>query len=211
MWGNMNEVGKRGSLFGSAEEGLGLEVDVVEFWVVFDGKLGMSGLDRDVVVGGKGCSFASIRSVSAATIPPMECPMRIVCTDGSIAADGVRCATSISITLFSSLNTDFISHLAERCSTLKALVNQENRKSWAAYHSRKRLTHSLSSPRVSNLGYVIATTSTLGSAWLISAWRCSGKVPNVSSPPWKSQASAATCKARANFVNCLPSSDLTPP
>jgi hypothetical protein len=30
----------------------------------------------------------------------------------------------------------------------------------------------------------MATTSTLGSAWLISARRCSGKVPNVSSPPW---------------------------
>lgn len=27
--------------------------------------------------------------VSAATIPPMECPMRIVCTEGSMVGDGV--------------------------------------------------------------------------------------------------------------------------
>jgi hypothetical protein len=84
---------------------------VVEFWVVFDGKFGTSGPEREDVVGGSGCSLARIRSVSAATIPPIECPIRIVCTEGSIAGDGVECATSISITLFSSLGIDIVSLL----------------------------------------------------------------------------------------------------
>ncbi len=48
----------------------------------------------------RGCSFASRRSVSAATMPPMEWPIKIVCTDGSTVGDGVECATSMSITLF---------------------------------------------------------------------------------------------------------------
>jgi hypothetical protein len=79
--------------------------------VVFDGKLEASLLDMEDMVGGKGCSFARMRRVSAATIPPIECPIRIVCTDGSTVGDGVACATSISITLFSSLDR---SHLVSR-------------------------------------------------------------------------------------------------
>jgi hypothetical protein len=79
--------------------------------VVFDGKLEVSLLDMEDMVGGKGCSFARRRRVSAATIPPIECPIRIVCTDGSTVGDGVACATSISITLFSSLDQ---SHLVSR-------------------------------------------------------------------------------------------------
>jgi hypothetical protein len=78
---------------------------------VFHGKLEASMLDMEGVVGGKGCSFARRRRVSAATIPPIECPIRIVCTDGSTVGDGVACATSISITLFSSLDR---SHLVSR-------------------------------------------------------------------------------------------------
>jgi hypothetical protein len=109
MWGNMNEVGERGSVVGSAEVGTGREVDVVESWVVFDGKFAASGSEKEDVVGGSGCSLARRRRVSAATIPPIECPMRIVWTDGSMVGDGVAFATSISITLFSSLETGFVS------------------------------------------------------------------------------------------------------
>ena len=78
---------------------------------MFHGKLEASLLNMEGVVGGKGCSFARRRRVSAATIPPIECPIRIVCTDGSTVGDGVACATSISITLFSSLDR---SHLVSR-------------------------------------------------------------------------------------------------
>src|SRR6187402_1471206 len=42
--------------------------------------------------------------VSAATMPPMECPIRIVWTEGSIVGEGVRCETSISITFSRSLS-----------------------------------------------------------------------------------------------------------
>ena len=50
-----------------------------------------------------GASLIMARRVSAATIPPMLCPMRMVCTDGSIVGEGVEAATSRSITLFWSL------------------------------------------------------------------------------------------------------------
>ena len=42
-------------------------------------------------------------SVSAATMPPMEWPMRITRTEGSTVGDGVSAATSMSITAFWSL------------------------------------------------------------------------------------------------------------
>lgn len=50
--------------------------------------------------GERGCSFARRRSVSAATMPPIECPIRMVWTDGSMVGEGVECATSMSITRF---------------------------------------------------------------------------------------------------------------
>jgi hypothetical protein len=83
--------------------------------VVFHGKLEASLLDMEDVVGGKGCSFAIRRRVSAATIPPIECPIRIVWTDGSTVGDGVACATSISIILFSSLDRSHLVSHPIRC------------------------------------------------------------------------------------------------
>jgi hypothetical protein len=83
----------------SAIEGVGCEVPVVEFSVVFDGKLEAAGLCFEEAAG-IGCSFARSRYVSAATMPPMECPTNITCTDGSIVGAGVEWATSMSITLF---------------------------------------------------------------------------------------------------------------
>ena len=83
--------------------------------MVFHRKLEASLLDVEDVVGGKGCSFAIRSRVSAATIPPIECPIRIVCTDGSTVGDGVACATSISITLFSSLDQSHIVSCPIRC------------------------------------------------------------------------------------------------
>lgn len=49
---------------------------------------------------GTGVSPAMLRRASAATMPPIECPHRITCTDGSTVGEGVRFATSRSITLF---------------------------------------------------------------------------------------------------------------
>lgn len=43
------------------------------------------------------------RRVSAATIPPMEWPIRIVWTEGSIVGEGVEEETSMSITFSRSL------------------------------------------------------------------------------------------------------------
>lgn len=51
------------------------------------------------------------------------------------------------------------------------------------YHSRNLATHSFSSPLVSYFGYVSASTSILGRAWLTRATSCSGKFPKVSLPP----------------------------
>ena len=47
-----------------------------------------------------GESDVMVRRVSAATIPPIECPIKIVCTEGSIVGEGVDAATSRSITVF---------------------------------------------------------------------------------------------------------------
>src|SRR3954447_17550373 len=97
------------------------------------------------VVGGKGCSFARRRRVSAATIPPIECPIRIVCTDGSIVGDGVACATSMSITLFSSLDR---SHLVSRPIKCCSAASAEGGGKYT-HQSLNLRTQSLSSPRVS--------------------------------------------------------------
>ena len=48
-------------------------------------------------------SNAIARNVSAATIPPIEWPIKITRTEGSIVGEGVEAETSISITLFWSL------------------------------------------------------------------------------------------------------------
>jgi hypothetical protein len=87
-------------------------------------------------------------SVSAATIPPIEWPTRMVCTEGSTVGEGVELATSRSITLFVS-------------------------------HSLNRETHSVRSPRVSYLGYVMVRMVTFGSACWRMALRCDGKFPDV--------------------------------
>ena len=50
-----------------------------------------------------GESEAMESRVSAATIPPIECPIRMVRTEGSIVGDGVDVATSRSMIRFSSL------------------------------------------------------------------------------------------------------------
>ena len=70
--------------------------------VVLLGKLGVSGFIA-LVLAGIGCSVESSRNVSAATMPPMEWPIRIVWTDGSTVGDGLPCAHSISMTLLVSL------------------------------------------------------------------------------------------------------------
>lgn len=53
--------------------------------------------------GGIGGSEMMERRVSAATMPPIECPMRMTWTDGSIVGEGVEAETSRSMTLFWSL------------------------------------------------------------------------------------------------------------
>ena len=50
-----------------------------------------------------GCSEVMLRRVSAATMPPIEWPIRITRTEGSMVGEGVWAATSRSITLFWSL------------------------------------------------------------------------------------------------------------
>ena len=89
---------------------------------------------------GMGKSEVIARRVSAATMPPMECPTRIVWTEGSMVGEGVEAATSRSMTLFWSLFYQNRLRYHEECS-------RECR-----YHSRKRPTHSFKSPLVSNLG-----------------------------------------------------------
>ena len=54
----------------------------------------------------------------------------------------------------------------------------------SSYHSLNLPTHSVRSPRVSNVGYVSAATNTLGKALLTRARRCSGKAPKVLSFPY---------------------------
>ena len=56
--------------------------------------------EEDGGVEGMGRSDVMASRVSAATIPPMLCPMRIVWTDGSSVGDGVPASTSRSITWF---------------------------------------------------------------------------------------------------------------
>lgn len=62
-------------------------------------------LDDDVFGSdeGIGCSSDNRRSVSAPTIPPIECPIRKIWTEGSTVGDGVWFSTSKSMTLFCSL------------------------------------------------------------------------------------------------------------
>ena len=50
-----------------------------------------------------GASEVIERRVSAATIPPIECPINIVWTLGSIVGEGVEAETSMSMTTFCSL------------------------------------------------------------------------------------------------------------
>lgn len=56
------------------------------------------------VGGGIGASDVMARRASAATIPPIEWPMRIVRTDGSTVGEGVEAATSMSMTTFCNLD-----------------------------------------------------------------------------------------------------------
>ena len=49
---------------------------------------------------GIGESEVTASRVSAATIPPMEWPIRIVWTEGSMVGEGVEASTSRSMTLF---------------------------------------------------------------------------------------------------------------
>jgi hypothetical protein len=78
----------------------------VELSVVFDAKFELvffSGPEVEEEDGGRGWSLASRRSVSAATMPPIEWPIRTVWTDGSTVGEGVECSTSMSMTRFWSL------------------------------------------------------------------------------------------------------------
>ena len=77
----------------------GMEADVVvEFVVPLDEGYG------DVVAEyGMGVSEVIEMRVSAATMPPMEWPMRMTRTEGSMVGEGVPSLTSMSITKFWSL------------------------------------------------------------------------------------------------------------
>lgn len=91
MWGNMNVVEEaKGEDEGPELRKGSLCLAVEERGSV---KLALDG-------GGIGGSEIIERRVSAATIPPMECPTRITRTDGSIVGEGVPAATSRSIILF---------------------------------------------------------------------------------------------------------------
>lgn len=79
MCGNMSPLA-----VGDGGSGFGCDVPVVELSVVLLAKFSPSGL-----CGGNGCSRASRSSVSAATIPPIEWPIRIVWTEGSMVGEGV--------------------------------------------------------------------------------------------------------------------------
>lgn len=70
-------------------------------WAAVEGRgdVELSGEDE----GGIGGSEVMDRSVSAATMPPMECPTKMTRTEGSIVGEGVEVETSRSITLFWSL------------------------------------------------------------------------------------------------------------
>ena len=64
-----------------------------------DGR-GSVGSDLTCENDGIGESDVIARRVSAATMPPMECPIKIVWTAGSTVGEGVEASTSRSITLF---------------------------------------------------------------------------------------------------------------
>jgi len=70
-------------------------------WAAVEGRgdVELSGDDE----GGIGGSETMDRRVSAATMPPMECPTKTTRTDGSIVGEGVEAETSRSMTLFWSL------------------------------------------------------------------------------------------------------------
>ena len=106
---------------------------------------------------GMGDSEVMARRVSAATMPPIEWPMRMVWTEGSMVGDGVEAATSRSMTLFWSLYSFFKCSVFHRPSlTDMTMASQAPVKCFAIRgstdHSRNRPTHSLRSPRVSNFG-----------------------------------------------------------
>jgi hypothetical protein len=77
----------------------GALVDVDVVFVVVDGK------EAAVLAYGMGDSEAIAMYVSAATMPPMECPMRITRTDGSTVGEEEPFSTSRSMTLFCSLKS----------------------------------------------------------------------------------------------------------
>lgn len=85
-----------------------------------------------------GRSEVKARRVSAATIPPMECPIRIVWTEGSTVGEGVALETSMSITFSCSLAGIF---------SINSNMYKEH-----IHQSLNLPTHSAKSPRVSNLG-----------------------------------------------------------
>lgn len=66
----------------------------------------------DAVNGGMGCSEANSNRVSAPTMPPIEWPISITWTEGSMVGEGVELETSMSITLFCSLPSHLISTIA---------------------------------------------------------------------------------------------------
>ena len=105
-----------------------------------DGR-GSVGFDLVAEEDGTGESDVMASRASAATIPPIECPIRIVWTEGSTVGEGVAAATSRSMTLFWSLHV----HLFSSSDLLENILRR-------IYHSLKCPTHSFRSPLVSNLG-----------------------------------------------------------
>lgn len=137
--------------------------------VVLDARLGALAFVFDAEAG-IGCSLARSNIVSAAMIPPIECPTSIVCTDGSTVGEGVP--------LFRAVREQYHT-FGPKCT---CFVTSRSMTLFSS-HSRNLATQSFKSPRVSYRGYAIATMLTFGRAWLNSARRWSGKVPKVSSPP----------------------------
>ena len=78
----------------------GTEVEVAVAFVVPE----EDGYGFEVAEYGMGVSEAIARRVSAATMPPMECPTRMTRTEGSTVGDGVPSLTSMSITAFCNLH-----------------------------------------------------------------------------------------------------------
>lgn len=157
---------------------VGLFVLGVELTVVFNGKLEVvvfldeGDEEEEEAAAGRGWSFARRRRVSAATMPPIEWPMRTVCTDGSTVGEGVDCATSMSMTLFCSLwfqkhgpdgqHKRFYSKLL--LCLLLSVVGFKILCGGLSHHSLNLSTQSFNSPLVSNFGYWTARTSIRGKA-----------------------------------------------